>query len=381
MKLLVFAATPPPMHGQSATIAAMIEGFRCDPDIEVLHVNARLSSESSDGGADESRLRRFLRLVGWCARTWQLRRRHGAAAFYYVPGPPKRSALRRDLIVLALCRPFFPQLVLHWHAIGLGDWLEAQATPLERRLAHRLLGRATLSLVLAPELARDAEQLAAQRITVVPNAAADPGPPPAHRVPPPNAPGEVLFLGLCTHEKGLFDTIDAIELAHTLAPGRFRLTVAGGFANREGHREFHARVVKLPKGLVHYAGFADDNQKRLLFARADAFCLPTTYAHESQPLSLVEALANDVPIVTTRWRAIPGMLPANSPHVWFVEPNRPSQIAEALVAASRAPRPNGVLRAHYLAHYTPERHLATLKAALQSIDVSSPHGDRLARQI
>src|SRR6185503_2192565 len=106
-------------------------------------------------------------------------------------------------------------------------------------------------------------------------------------------------------------------------------------------------------------------QKRALFAAADVFCFPTAYAHEGQPLALVEALAHDVPIVTTRWRAIPGMLPAE--HVWFVEHGCPAQIADALLAAQVAPRPNGALRRHYLAHFTPAAHLATLRAALRSI--------------
>ena len=365
MKLLVFAHTPPPRHGQSTMVAALIDGLRPDPEVTVLHVNARLSRDTSDIGG--WRAGKALTLLRWCFAAWVLRWRHGPCVFYYVPAPARRSALYRDFTVMLLCRPFFPQLVLHWHAAGVGTWLADHATAVERWLAQRLLGRPDLSIVLAPELAHDAAFLNSQRIAVVPNGAPDPGPPPAHRPLPPNAPGEVLFLGLCTHEKGLFDTIDAIELAHRAAPGRFRLTVAGGFANREGNREFHARIAALPHGLVHYAGFADEKQKRLLFSRADAFCLPPTYPHEGQPLALVEALANDVPIVTTRWRAIPGMLPADSSHVWFVEPNRPSQIADALLAASHAARPDGALRRHYLAHFTPERHLSCLKTALLSL--------------
>jgi hypothetical protein len=58
------------------------------------------------------------------------------------------------------------------------------------------------------------------------------------------------------------------------------------------------------------------------------------------------------------------MLP--SQYVSFVEPGQPAQIAEALSAAMRAGPANGELRAHYLAHFTPQRHLAKLRSALLS---------------
>ncbi len=363
LRLLVFAHTPPPVHGQSVMVATLVEGLRADAEIEVLHVNARVSRDTADVG--RLRPRKLLSLLGAVFAAWRRRARHGRAVFYYVPAPGARGALYRDFIVLLLCRPFFSGLVLHWHAIGLGAWLETRALAPERWLARRLLGRADVSLVLAPVFAADAGMLAPQRTTVVPNSVPDPGAPAPRPARGPHAPCEVLFLGLCTREKGLFATLEAIALANTRAPGTFRLTVAGGFRSDEEHRAFQDRVSQLPHGSVHYVGFAHDELKRSLFAAADVFCFPTAYAHEGQPLALVEALAHDVPIVTTRWRAIPSMLPAE--FVWFAEHGSPEQIADALVAAAASPRPNGALRRHYLAHYTPEAHLRALKAALRPL--------------
>ena len=34
--------------------------------------------------------------------------------------PGKRAALYRDWVVMVLCRPFFRQVIHHWHAVGLG---------------------------------------------------------------------------------------------------------------------------------------------------------------------------------------------------------------------------------------------------------------------
>ena len=53
MKLLVFAHVPPPHHGQSQMVKLMVDGFRAQRDlgIEVLHVDARLSSGMADVGS------------------------------------------------------------------------------------------------------------------------------------------------------------------------------------------------------------------------------------------------------------------------------------------------------------------------------------------
>lgn len=378
LPLLVFAQTPPPVHGQSLMVQTLVDGvLAVAPAIRLHHVNPRLSHHAADIG--RWRPGKLVALLNACTRAWQLRLQHGPMVFYYVPAPAKRSALYRDLLVMLLCRPFFSRRVLHWHAVGLGAWLATKATPPERWLAHSLLGRADLAIVLAPELTADAQLFRPRRIAVVPNGIADPdGSSCTHHpvtetnepnerdtratTPPRDRVTEVLFLGLGSREKGLFDTLTAVAIANRREPGAFRLTVAGDFASAADEAAFRSQVETLGPEIIRHVGFAEPAQKHALFAAADVFCFPTHYAHEGQPLALIEALAHDVPIVTTRWRAIPSMMPAE--HVWFVDPGRPDQLAAALLAARTAPRPRGQLRAHYLAHFTRERHLAALAEAL-----------------
>jgi len=374
MKLLVFAHPPPPVHGQSLMVRTLLDGLPgAAPGLEVHCVAPRLSRDAADIG--RPRPGKLIPLLGACLRALRLRVRHGPMVFYYVPAPGRRAALYRDWVVLLLCRPFFHALVLHWHAVGLGGWLAAHATPPERWLTRALLGRADLALVLAPELADDARALAPRRVAVVPNGLADPSsaarPEPAAPAPDdPAAPFELLFLGLGSREKGLFVTLEALALALAREPGGYRLTVAGGFASPGDERAFHARAAALGPGAVRHVGFADEARKRALFATAGLFCFPTAYPHEGQPLVLLEALAHDVPIVTTRWRGIPGLLPAGGGHFWFVDAGDPAQLALVFHAARRAGPAGGALRRHYLAHFTADRHLAVLAAALRSVDVS-----------
>ena len=330
---------------------------------ELYHVNLKLSKSSADIG--RWRFRKLLPLFAACVKALYLRWRHGPMALYYVPAPAKRGALYRDWFVMLLCRPFFTKLVLHWHASGLGRWLETSATTLERRLSRRLLGRADLAIVLAPELAPDAELLRPKRVAIVQNALTESGVLPPARQRNGSGRYEILYIGLCSAEKGFFDTLEAVALLHAHAPGAFRLTIAGAFDREESEKKFRARAEELPTA-VRFLGFADALAKRMLFAESDVFCFPTQYPHEGQPLVLIEALAHDVPIVTTRWRAIPGMLPQK--HVWYVEPGHPDQIANAIFQARQAGEPHGVLREHYLLNFTPAQHVTALKSALRLLE-------------
>jgi glycosyltransferase involved in cell wall biosynthesis len=322
-----------------------------------------LSRDGRDIGS--WRAGKFLRLLGFCVKAWWLRLRHGPAVLYYVPAPGKRGALYRDFVVMVLCRPFFRALVLHWHAVGLGGWIKQHTSALERALAVRLLGRADLAVVLAPELAADAATLNPRRTAIVPNSIPDPGFIVSSNPPSGKRACEVLFIGLCSREKGLFDALDAVLAANVRQPGAFSLTVAGEFADPDEESEFRQRTSGVPAERVRYVGFVNATQKAELFRTCDLLCFPTAYPHEGQPLVILEALAFDLPIVTTRWRAIPSLVPRDG--VWLVEPRDPDALANALVAARASPRKRGGLRDHYLLHYTPELHLAALRSELLAL--------------
>lgn len=360
MKLLVVAQIPPPMHGQSAAVAALLDHLRSTHD-EVHHINVPLSRDSADIG----RWRLSKVWTAWRAGA-QARRtlaRLGPMPVYYVPAPGKRGALYRDWAILSQCRPRASALILHWHAVGLGEWLETHGTAVERRLAQRYLGGATLAIVQAEGCRADAERLAPARCVVVRNGVADPAPQfqPRARA---GQPCEVLFAGLGCAEKGLFDALEGVALANAAAPGAFRLTAVGPFASRAVEAAFRARAEKYP-GAVRHLGFVSMEQRNSVLRAADVFCFPSYYPHEGQPAVVLEALANDLPIVATRWRSIPENLP--SEHVYLVPPQNPPAIAAALQAAQRDGPAGGVLRRHYLAHHTRDRYLADLTAALRQV--------------
>lgn len=381
MKLVVFAHVPPPHHGQSQMVKYLVDGFRADPahGIEVLHVDARLSDDLADvGSARGGKLFTLLRHIRQARR---LGREHQTRNLYYVPSPPKRNSLYRDWIVLGLLRPWFRNVILHWHAVGLGAWLEEVAKPWERRFSRRLLGDAALSVVLSKFNQADAEKLRPRRVAVVANGIADPCPDFAvsiaevrtrRRTMLRNEGGEVrvLFLAMCSRDKGVFDAVEAIRLANELGarrarPLRFQLLVAGTFPTPAEQREFQALLQRPELGAcIRHTGFLGPAEKAAALRESDLFLFPTFYANEGQPLNLIEAMAFGLPLVTTRWRGIPEMLPEN--YAGLVEPHSPEAAARSLVevvtAADRAD-----FRETFECRFGLKTHLQTLAEALRSI--------------
>lgn len=417
MKLLVFAHVPPPHHGQSYMVKLMLDGFggdhrhpapgpaRVSPfGIECYHVDARLSQRLEHIG--DVRVAKLVALIGYCLQAIWCRYRHGVTNLYYIPGPGKRSAVYRDWVVMLLCRPFFDRVVLHWHAAGMGKWLERAVQSRARSFTYERMREVDLSVVLSQFNRLDAEKLCARRVEIVGNGIPDPCPDYAATLQQkrrarrdarakllagtPLSPETVaaaggdaevfriLYLAHCTREKGLFDTIEAVALVNlalvaSRSPVQIELTVAGDFMEQAERRQFDARIARpdlqnaAGKPVVTYAGFVSGQSKTRALAEADCFCFPTFYYAESFGLVLAEAMAFGVPSVTTRWRSIPELYPADYPGL--VDPQSPPQIAAKLREMLTLDLSDG-LRRRFEERYTLDQHLRALANALRTLETT-----------
>lgn len=369
--------------------------------IECYHVNARLSRKLEDIG--DLRLGKLVLLLGYCLQAIWCRFRYGVQTIYYIPAPGKRSALCRDWMVMLLCRPFFKRVILHWHAAGLAKWLEMVVSMRSRSLTYRLMKQVDLSIVLSKYNRADAEKLFSREIRVVSNGIPDPCPRFATEVLPrrtarfaarrkllsgqplsaadlQDTGGEpqlirVLYLAHCTREKGLFDTLAAVTLANQRlrqrnAPVSLRLQVTGGFVREAEKAEFDQKVAEPGMAeLVQYFGFVSGDQKNQLLREADLFCFPTYYENENQPVNLIEAMAFGLPILTTRWRSLPELFPAE--YAGLVDVRSPGQLADRMLAIMTV-EPGEEFRDIFLRSFTLERHLAGLAEAFWQVEPPSP---------
>jgi glycosyltransferase involved in cell wall biosynthesis len=414
MKLLVFAHTPPPHHGQSYMVQYMLKGFGGDrrkkrnrlqePNplgVECYHVNARMSKTLEDIGEIQSI--KLLRLFLFCLQAIWCRFRYGVDNFYYVPAPGKRAALYRDWLVMFVCRPFFKRIILHWHAAGLAKWLETSVQIRTRAVTFHAFKRPALSVVISKYNVADAEKLISRRICQVNYGIPDPCREFEETVLPrrkarfaarakllrgePIGPADlesaggdpqivnVLYLAHYMREKGLFAAAQAVVLANQIlssrkCPVQMKLRAAGTFVIGEEKLEFDG-LLRNPEfaGAVDCLGFVSGPAKEKALREADLFCFPTRYSAENQPVTLIEAMAFGLPIVTTRWRSIPEMFPPGYPGLVADQSTRP--IADALLALMTAETGEG-LRDVFLRNFTLERYLSGLAEAFKQVEPPSP---------
>jgi glycosyltransferase involved in cell wall biosynthesis/O-antigen/teichoic acid export membrane protein/ADP-heptose:LPS heptosyltransferase len=371
MKLLVLAQVPPPLHGQSQMVRTLLEGLPA-AGVDVYHVNLGLSRQASDIG--RWRIGKIAVVLDACLHAVMARFLHGCDTLYYVPAPAKRGALYRDWVVMMLCRPFFKRIVLHWHAAGLGEWTATRATAPERWLTQVLLGRADLSIVLGESLRADAQKLDPGKIAIVRNGIADPCPGFSKPAPPPDGARIAVFLGLGVAEKGVLDAIEAVHEANRRdGASRWRLRLAGEIPDPEFAQKIQ-ELTAASAGSIEHVGFVTGDRKRELLSTADALLFPTYYPAETQGLVVAEAMAYDLPVVLTDWRAVAENVPVGSTYV--VSPRSPREIADALAKISRQAPSQGAARRHFLEHYTDRAFSARMQSALESIqgESHSEHG-------
>jgi glycosyltransferase involved in cell wall biosynthesis len=148
-----------------------------------------------------------------------------------------------------------------------------------------------------------------------------------------NAKFVIGYLARICPEKGLHLLVDAFhQLTQKLGKNAIQLKVAGYLGERD--RRYFKNIVKQIDawGLsdaFHYHGEVTRNEKINFLNRLHLLSVPTTY-QEPKGLSVLEALANGVPVVQPRHGAFPELISSTAGGI-LVEPNSPSAIAEGIL--------------------------------------------------
>lgn len=225
--------------------------------------------------------------------------------------------------------------------------------PLGARMLQRLTDRVDLLVAMAPELARrDRAMLPGRPIHVAP----EPNLPRGHHPLPrqrDNGPPQVIAIGRLEPQKDMALAVRAFARLRARRPAR--LTILGDGPER-------AKLAALARRLgvaddVDLPGFVDDVPRRL----AGAACLLMTSRFEGFPAVPVEALAADVPVVSTDSTPVLRGLIASPSHGEVVCSRDPAAIAAALERAIALPfRSDGARAASaapYAAPQAAERYL------------------------
>jgi glycosyltransferase involved in cell wall biosynthesis len=136
------------------------------------------------------------------------------------------------------------------------------------------------------------------------------------------------FARICP-EKGLHHLVEAFRILHHRQPNTRLL--AGGYLGARDAKYF--KQIKLAARdlgeAFQYAGSPDSHAEKVrLIQSFDVMSVPTEY-HEPKGISILESLANGVPVVQPAHGAFPELIEATGGGK-LVPPNNPSALAEAL---------------------------------------------------
>jgi glycosyltransferase involved in cell wall biosynthesis len=140
----------------------------------------------------------------------------------------------------------------------------------------------------------------------------------------PDKPLKLVFIGRVAREKGLYETLQGMRLAHELGADT-RIVIAGSGAE-ETRLQRYAQALGIASR-VTFAGPVFGTDKVKLLAGADVMMLPS-YS-EGLPYALLEAMAAGIPVIATPVGAIPDVV-AEGIHGSLVPPRDGKAIAEAL---------------------------------------------------
>ncbi|MBB3444201.1 glycosyltransferase family 4 protein [Rhizobium sp. BK379] len=283
MKIMVWCAARGGMR-------SVVEAYERDGFLEKEDV--RLVASYVDGNflTKQAVLLRALIVYLWLLATRRVELVHAHSAM--------RGSFWRKGLFTSIARVFGIPVVLHLHGSEMKPFYESQR-PFLRRLIRHHLEKATRVIVLSESWREFVGGIApAARIVVVPN----------YVIVPPSAdpqlrrPHDLLFLGLIGPRKGTFDLIPAFASIAQDHPDA-RLVIGGN-----GQIEAADKLLRdlSMEDRVILAGWVDGQKKEALLETSGIYILPSY--NEGLPMSVLEAMAAGVAVITTRVGGIPELI-------------------------------------------------------------------------
>ncbi len=301
----------------------------------------------------------------------------------------------RDSVFILLAVMGRQRIVVHVHG-GFYDGFYSSLGPVQQYLVRRALRRVHRIVILGRALSGmfDFEPALGARTVVAFNGL------PYDRKDTPGEPKRLpsvsrgrprlLFLSNLIVSKGYLQALEALRILVQVKGVDVECHFCGSFvlasdvcpysSSEEAEADFHARVED--SGLKERAiwhGPVDGEEKMRFLRESHFFLLPTRYRYEAQPISIIEALAFGLVVISTPFRTIPEMIEEGRSGE-LVPFDRPDEIARVVQSYTRNPeRFIAMSRAsidRYRKAFTQEQHLDRLiPLVLGGTSASQPHGE------
>lgn len=300
------------MTGLALAVELLINGL-CKSKIPFIFVDTTFFNKKSKSGAF-SGIRAVETIIA-ILRVWISL---PICSVYYTTISTSVFGFFRDFLTVVIAKFFRKRVVLHLHGGGFENFYENQPS-LVQGLVRLNLKYADRIIVLGELLKEQfycAGDFVRPKLVVVPNGLTIgiDEPEVLERDLSYDKPLQLLYLSSLMPSKGFLDVIKAMRFLGDVESNPFHLHLCGAFvdASTEVDREIcnedqlrnYLKAHKL-ENTVTYHGQVTGSEKEARFIDASLFLLPTNYPWEGQPLSIIEALAFSIPVISCFHKGIP----------------------------------------------------------------------------
>lgn len=321
-KILLCGAKPSALGGGPTHLRNMLASPLKNRYKLILFQTGSRGNESP--ALEEHSLRMLLRLItSPFMLAWQIL--YAWPAVVHLNSAMDNKAFWRDAVYVVICKLLRRKIVFQLHggslaAICSRKWMEY--------LVRHTFSLTDAVVLLANSELRDFEHLGITKgVVVIPNAVDTYQYRGAQVRVHSGRVQRLVYLGRLLREKGIFESIEAIEILRAEREYRdVELKIAGtGPVGEEIRRYIDERGLG---ACVKLVGAVFGNEKIKLLQDADVFLFPS-YHPEGLPYCILESLAAGTPVITTRVGGIPDVV-VDGVHGIFVNPKDPGEIVKAV---------------------------------------------------
>lgn len=162
----------------------------------------------------------------------------------------------------------------------------------------------------------------------------------------------LLFISNLIRSKGVLDVLKALSF---IKNKNFELNIVGAEADISSEELIQAIKINGLDLKVRYLGKIYGDEKFKLLQRSDLFVFPTYYSNECLPISILEAMSFELPVISTFEGAIPDLV-INKETGLLITSRRPELLAQAILEHIENPdfsKQMGIKgRKHFLNNFT-----------------------------
>lgn len=330
-KIIAMVQLPPPMHGAAQMNRIAIDALAKEFDLHVIEMRfARTLSE-----VNRFSLRKIGLAVWLLLRlVWALPR----AKALYICFAPNGFAYYRDCIYLLLAKLLHVPAILHLHGRGLPEMRRSKWS----ELLQNTVFKGQTVILLGESLRTEIEGLDCE-FAIIANCLDDSafiGPATKQWVP--HDPIRLLWLSNLFQAKGIETLLAACAILRAQGIA-CHLTIAGA----EGDISQAELATLLEKYQMYaaatYLGPVSDPERQDVFENSDLFIFPSHYPNEAQPLVVLEAMAANVPVITSNIATLPEFV-QDGKTGRLCPPQSPELLANAISAAIGSPEKTTAMR-------------------------------------